>query len=320
MKAGLEAMLYALPGEQGAHAKTAVREAVRKVRLEQSGEPVPPDLATAVAAADGALFAGIRAKLGLDAAHTLNVGAAPTPPDVLEFFHAIGLPVSELWGLSESTSAGCSNPPDRIKIGTVGIAARGVQIRLADDGEILLRGGVVTRGYRNRPELTAETIVDGWLHTGDIGSIDEDGYLSVVDRKKELIINAMGKNMSPAMIESRLKAASPLIGQACCIGDGRPYNTALIVLDADAAPAWAKNHGIVPGDLVTLAGDERIVAAVEAGVEAANTRLARVEQIKKFTIVPGDWLPAGVELTPTMKLRRGPIAAKYAEVIEAMYA
>ena len=168
-------------------------------------------------------------------------------------------------------------------------------------------------GYRNQPELTAEAIdADGWLHTGDIGRIDADGFLTIVDRKKELIINAAGKNMSPANIEAALKSGSPLIGQACAIGDRRPYNTALIVLDADFAPQWAAQHGIEDTSLEALAADPKMIEAVQAGVDAANERLARVEQIKKFTIVKGDWLPGGDELTPTMKLKRKPIAAKYA--------
>jgi long-subunit acyl-CoA synthetase (AMP-forming) len=176
-------------------------------------------------------------------------------------------------------------------------------------------------GYRNQPERTAETIdADGWLHTGDIGEIDEDGYLRIVDRKKELIINAAGKNMSPANIESTIKASSPLIGQVAVIGDGRRYNTALIVLDSDFAPAWAAKQGRQGATLEDLADDEQLRAAVQDGIDAANAKLSRVEQIKKFTIVRGDWLPGGDELTPTMKLKRKPIAEKYGEAIEAMYA
>jgi long-subunit acyl-CoA synthetase (AMP-forming) len=195
-----------------------------------------------------------------------------------------------------------------------------VQIKLDSDGEVLMKSDVVMSGYRNLPEKTKETFTDdGWLRTGDIGEIDEDGYLKIVDRKKELIISAGGKNMSPANIEASLKTASPLIGQACCIGDGRPYNTALIVLDPDFAPAWAQAQGIEGATLETLAHDERIRAAVQEGIDAANEKHAKVEQIKKFTIVEGDWLPSGDELTPTMKLKRKPIAEKYADDIAAMY-
>jgi long-subunit acyl-CoA synthetase (AMP-forming) len=223
--------------------------------------------------------------------------------------------------MSETCGAGAVNPSARIKIGTVGPPAPGVQLKLDSDGEILVKSDVVMLGYRNLPEKTNEAFTaDGWLRTGDIGVFDEDGYLSVVDRKKELIISAAGKNMSPANIEAALKSASPLIGQACCIGDQRPYNTALIVLDADFAPAWAGQQGIDDHSLEALASDPRVREAVQEGVDRANETLAKPEQIKKFTIVPGDWLPSGDELTPTMKLKRKPIAEKYAAEIEAMYA
>jgi long-subunit acyl-CoA synthetase (AMP-forming) len=223
--------------------------------------------------------------------------------------------------MSETCGAGCCNPPDRIKIGTVGPPAPGVEVRLAEDGELLVRSDVVMIGYRNQPEQTAEALdAEGWLHTGDIATIDDDGYVTLVDRKKEIIIGAGGKNISPANVEATLKAASPLIGQACVIGDGRPYNVALVVLDSDFAPAWAAQHGLDDTSLEALAADERMRAAVEAGVAAANAKLARVEQVKRFHVVAGDWLPGGDELTPTMKLRRKPIGAKYAAEIDALYA
>ena len=181
---------------------------------------------------DEAVLAALHEKLGLDRIQALNCGAAPTPPEVIEFFHAIGLPLGELWGMSETTAIGACNPPERVKIGTVGPPVPGVDIRLAEDGEIELRGPCVTPGYHGRQDLTRETFTaDGWLKTGDVGEFDEDGYLSITDRKKELIINAAGKNMSPATIESRIKAAGSMIGSAVVIGDRRPYNVALIVLD-----------------------------------------------------------------------------------------
>ncbi len=320
LKAGLETMLANQPDEQREPVEKALAAARQKVRLEQAGEAVPEELARQVGEADEKIFSGLRGMLGLDQVVSVNVGAAPTPPEVLEFFHAIGIELAELWGMSETCGAGTCNRPGEVKLGTVGPPAPGIEIKLAEDGEVLIRGGVVMKGYRGMPDKTAETIdSDGWLHTGDIGEIDEDGFLRIVDRKKELIINAAGKNMSPANIESTLKAASPLIGQAAAIGDGRSYNTALIVLDADYAPAWAAKQGIGETSLEALAGEEKVVAAVQEGVDAANENLARVEQIKKFTIVPGDWAPGGDELTPTMKLKRKPIAEKYAEQIEAMY-
>ena len=320
LKAGLETMLAAQPEDQRRQVEEALEAAREKVRLEQTGEPVPEALAARVAAADEEMFSGLRAHLGLDQVLAVNVGAAPTPPEVLEFFHAIGIELAEIWGMSETTGAGTANRPGAVKIGTVGPAAPGIEVKLADDGEVMVRGDCNMLGYRNQPEKTTETIdSEGWLHTGDVGEIDHDGYLRIVDRKKELIINAAGKNMSPANIEAALKSSSPLVGQACAIGDRRPYNTALIVLDADFAPAWAGQQGISDTSLEALAADEKVRAAVQDGVDTANRKLARVEQIKKFRIIPGDWHPDGDELTPTMKLKRRPIAEKYAAEIEAMY-
>jgi long-chain acyl-CoA synthetase len=320
LKSGLEAMQAAQPEEQSRPIRAALEASIKQVRLRQRGEPVPPELEARVAQADADLFSKLREMLGLDQVLAVNVGAAPTPIDVLEFFHALGIELSELWGMSETCGVGAVNRPGEVKIGTVGPPAPGVELQLADDGEVLCRGEFLMIGYRNKPEQTAEALdAEGWLHTGDIGALDSDGFLRIVDRKKELIINSAGKNMSPANIEAILKSGSPLIGQACCIGDARPYNTALIVLDADFAPQWASAHGITGRSLDQLASEPSVVAAVQEGVDRANQRLARVEQIKRFTIVAGDWLPGGDELTPTIKLKRRPIAAKYAREIEAMY-
>jgi long-chain acyl-CoA synthetase len=321
LKAGLETMQAAQPEEQRRPIEQALQASLERVRLKQKGEPVPPELEAAVAEADENIFSKLRAMLGLDQLVAVNVGAAPTPVEVLEFFHALGIELAELWGMSETCGAGTCNRPGQVKIGTVGPASPGIELKIAPDGELLVRAECVMTGYRNSPEKTAEALdPDGWLHTGDIGQIDEDGFLTIVDRKKELIINAAGKNMSPANIEARIKTASPLIGQAVCIGDSRPYNTALIVLDADFAPQWAAQQGIEAPALEDLAHEPKMRAAVEEAIEQANQHLSRVEQIKKLTIVPGDWLPGGDELTPTMKLKRRPIATKYAAEIDAMYA
>jgi long-subunit acyl-CoA synthetase (AMP-forming) len=320
LKAGLEAMQAAQPEEQRKPIEDALRAGVERVRLRQRGEPVPSELEAKVAEADQKLFSGLRTMLGLDQVIAVNVGAAPTPVEVLEFFHAIGIELAELWGMSETCGTGTVNRLGEVRIGTVGPPSPGVELKLAQDGEVLCRGEFLMAGYRNQPERTAEAIdSDGWLHTGDVGTIDDDGYLTIVDRKNELIINAAGKNMSPANIEAALKSGSPLIGQACCLGDGRPYNTALIVLDADYAPQWAAQNGLEGESLEDLAAEEKVLAAVQEGVDRANGQLARVEQIKKFTIIRGDWLPGGDELTPTIKLKRKPIAEKYAREIEAMY-
>ena len=311
LKAAIEAGIEAEQDEERKQAlKGALELGLKKVKLEQAGEEVPEELAQHYARADEMVFSKMREKLGFDQIEAVNVGAAPTPPEVIEFFHAIGIPLAELWGMSETCGAGCVNPPDKIKIGTVGPPTPGVEIKLAEDGEVMVKSRVVMQGYRNQPDKTKETIdEDGWLATGDIGEFDEDGYLKIVDRKKELIINAAGKNMSPANIEAKVKASSPLIGQAIAIGDGKPYNVALITLDPDVAPGFIEKNG-----------KEAVEAEVQKGVDAANEQLARVEQIKKFKLLDEDWQPGGEELTPTMKLKRKPITAKYEKEIEALYA
>jgi long-chain acyl-CoA synthetase len=321
MKAGLESMIAGQEGEQKERLEHAMEVGLKKVRLEQAGEEVPDELREEYEKLDEEVFSNVRAMLGFDQVESVNVGAAPTPPEVIEFFHAIGIPLAELWGMSETCGAGTVNPPDKVKIGTVGPATPGIEVSLAEDGEVLVRGPVVMAGYRNDPEKTKETIDDeGWLHTGDIGEFDEDGYLKIVDRKKELIINAAGKNMSPANIEAVAKTAHPLIGQVAAIGDSKPYITALITLDPDVAPGFAKQQGIDDASPEKLAEEQAVLVAVQEGIDAANERLARVEQIKKFKILPTDWEPGGDELTPTMKLKRKPIAEKYSEEIEALYA
>jgi long-subunit acyl-CoA synthetase (AMP-forming) len=264
--------------------------------------------------------ASVRELLGLDECESLVVGAAPTPVEVLIFFRDLGLEICEVWGMSETSCCATCNPRGAVKLGTCGPAVDGCELSLAADGELLVRGDLVMRGYRADPEKTREAIdEDDWLHTGDVAEIDEDGYLKIVDRKKELIINAAGKNMSPANIEARLKGSHPLIGQAVAIGDRRPYNVALIVLDPDACAAFAREHGLDDATPVALAGDRRVSEAVAAAVDEANSHLSRVEQIKRFEILPTDWEPGGLELTPTMKLKRKPIAERYAEEIEALY-
>jgi long-chain acyl-CoA synthetase len=308
LKAGLESMLAGLEDEeQKKRVQDALDVSLERVRKIQAEKEVPEELERKWQEADEQVLSGVRQMLGLDDLEACNVGAAPTPPEVIEFFHALGVPLAELWGMSETTGAGTCNPPERIKIGTVGPAAPNIEIKLAEDGEVLVKGPVVMAGYRNQPEKTKETFTeDGYLMTGDIGEFDDDGYLRIVDRKKELIISAAGKNMSPANIESKLKSAGPMIGQAIAIGDQRPFNVALITLDPDSA-----------GD--KSPEDPEVQKAVEEEVERANEQLARVEGIKKFKILEGDWEPGGDELTPTMKLKRKPIAEKYKDEIEALY-
>ncbi len=322
LKAGLEA---SFAGEQDENKKQAVGWALdvgrRKVRAEQSGEGVSDDLRKEYEQADALVLSKIRERIGLDQIEACNVGAAPTPPETIEFFHSIGVRLAELWGMSETCGAGTCNRPEHIKIGTVGQASPGVEIKLAEDGELLMRSDVVMLGYRNMPDKTAETIdSEGWLHTGDVAEVDDEGFVKIVDRKKELIINAAGKNMSPANIEAKLKAAGPLIGQAVCVGDSRQYNVALITLDPDMAPGFAQQAGIEDSSLERLAHEEAVREQIQKEVDSANADLARVEQIKKFKILEREWEPGGDELTPTMKLKRKPIAEKYEREIEELYA
>jgi long-subunit acyl-CoA synthetase (AMP-forming) len=269
--------------------------------------------------ADTLVLSGLRTRLGLDQVETAVVGAAPIPPEVIEFFWALGVPLCEGYGMSEICLA-TINPIDRVKIGTVGLPMPGIELCLAADGEVLMRGPTRMLSYRNLPDKTAETIdPQGWLHSGDIGEFDEDGYLRIIDRKKEMIINVAGHNMSPANVEARLKAASPLIGQAVCIGDARPYNVALLVLDPDAAAAFVERHRLPDTALSALCADRRVLEDVAAGVARANARLSVPEQIQRWTLLDAQWLPGGDELTPTMKLQRRPIITKYAAAIEALY-
>jgi long-subunit acyl-CoA synthetase (AMP-forming) len=321
VKAGIEASVEAEPDETRKQAvKWALDVGLQKVRLDCAGEPVPAELEAQHRKADEQVLSKLRARLGLDETEVAVTGAAPTPFAVLEFMHAIGIPLSEVWGLSESTGTGAAHRPDRIKIGTVGECSPSMELKLAEDGEVLLRGPMVMKGYRNMPDKTAEAIdANGWLHTGDIGELDDEGFLRIVDRKKELIITAGGKNISPANLEAKLKA-HPLVGTACVIGDQRPYLTALVVLDPDVAPVWAEQHGMKGASLEELAESEELRAEIQESVDALNDEVSKAEGIKKFTILSEDWVPGGEEVTPTMKLKRKPVARKYGAEIEAMYA
>jgi long-subunit acyl-CoA synthetase (AMP-forming) len=307
LKAGLEMLIGADPDEERrALVQGAIATGLERVRLEVAGEPIPDELADRHAAAEEKVLRPLRERLGLDQAESVVFGAAPIPLEVHEWIRAIGIPTAEVYGMSEVACVVTTYHPSEARLDTVGRVLPGMELKLADDGEVLLRGPQVMRGYRGDPERTAETIdADGWLHTGDVGVIEDDGCLRIVDRKKELIINAAGKNMSPALIEGHLKTASPLIGQAMVVGDRRPYNVALLVLEPEAGAS---------------AGDPEVLDAVGAAVDAANAKLSRVEQIKRWKLLDEEWLPGGDELTPTMKLKRKPIAEKYAAEIEALYA
>ena len=301
-------------------AEWALRTGGQVAQLRSDRKPVPTLLRAQHALADRLVLGAVRAKLGMDRVRGCVSGAAPIAPEALRFMLGLGIPVSEGWGMSELTAVVTINPADDIRIGTVGPAVPGMEVKIADDGEVLARGPQVMRGYRNAPDKTAETIdADGWLHTGDIGTLDADGYLRIVDRKKELIINAAGKNMSPSNIEGTVKATCPLAGSVVAIGDNRKYVVALLTLDPEAAAGYAAKHGLPDGSPKALHDNAAVLADVAAGIEAANQRLSRVEQIKNFAVLPAVWEPGGDELTPTMKLKRKPITEKYSTEIDSLY-
>jgi long-chain acyl-CoA synthetase len=269
---------------------------------------------------NGSLGLSLRERLGLQAARWLVTGSTKTDPDMLRFFAALGMPVCENWGMSENCSVGTLNDPVKPRIGTVGQVLPGTELALAADGEILCRGPHLMRGYRDDPEATAAAIDrDGWLHTGDVGAFDEHLNLSIVGRKKDIIINSSGKNMSPTNIEAAVRNSAPIVGQVCCIGDGRPFNTALIALDPLTAAAVGATAGDGALPLAELAAHPAVTAMVDAAVEAANRRLARVEQIKRYRILPEEWPADGGLVTPTMKLRRAAVLERYQDVIEDLY-
>jgi long-chain acyl-CoA synthetase len=321
IQAGIQALLAA---EQDPARRAAVDAAMatgrRYVQSCEFGNTTSNDLAEEFRQADEAVLRPIRSLLGLGEATMVSSAAAPLPPDVGSFFAGLGLKILDVYGMTETTGAFTTNTPDAFRLGTVGRALPGVELRIADDGEILTRGPLNTPGYLNLPDRTAELIdTDGWLHTGDIGSLDQDGFLSVVDRKKELIITSGGENISPAAIENLL-VAHPLIGQALSYGDRRPYVVALLTLDGDVAPAWARARGIEASSLAELAEEPAVLEAVGVAVAAANQRLARVQQVKRWRLLPGEWTAESEELTPTLKLKRRVVHAKYSDVIDALYA
>lgn len=283
-----------------------------------SGAAPDPEVEKAYGEIDAAVFAGLRQRIGLDACRTAFTGAAPPPLEVMEFFNFIGVPLFEVYGLSEDTGL-MTSETQRPRLGSVGKPIPGCTVRLDDDGEILCHGGHVFQGYFKDPEKTAEVLdADGWLHTGDIGVIDDDGYIKIVDRKKELIITAGGKNISPANIEALLKTV-PLIGQACAIGDKRAYVTAVLTLDPDAAGQWAAANGKT-GSNFDLAADPDVRAEVERGVAEINEKLSNVERVKKFALFGDEWMPDSDVLTPTSKLKRRGVLARYGADIDALYA
>jgi long-chain acyl-CoA synthetase len=299
----------------------ALSVAAKRAGALLAGEPMPDEVAAEWAKADELVLSKLRERLGFGELRWALSGAAPIPNETLAFFTGIGIPIAEVWGMSELSCAATGSHPRDARLGTVGKLLPGLEGKIAEDGEYLVRGPLVMKGYRHEPAKTAEAIdADGWLHTGDIFDVDSDGYLRVIDRKKELIINAAGKNMSPANIENTILAACPMVGVMITIGDGRPYNAALMVFDADSVGPYAAQHGLSDASPAALAADPDVIARIAAGVAEGNAKLSRVEQIKRFRVLPTLWEPGGDEITLTMKLKRRPIVTKYAAEIDELYA
>ncbi|MBK8294420.1 MAG: long-chain fatty acid--CoA ligase [Solirubrobacterales bacterium] len=267
--------------------------------------------------ADKLVFEKIRAIFGGNLKLALT-GAAPIDPEIIRFFHAAGVPIYEAWGMTETSTGGTANLPGAMKVGTVGKALPGVELKISDDGELLAKGPNIFQGYFNNPEATAETVIDGWLHTGDIATIDDDGYVSITGRKKEIIITSGGKNITPVNIEALVKR-HPLVSQCVVVGDRRPYLVALITLDQEALTRFAAEQGTLD-ESGSMTNSPIVRAELEKHIEEVNTHFARVEQVKRFQILPADLSQEGGELTPTMKIKRPVVASKYAEEIDELYA
>jgi long-chain acyl-CoA synthetase len=317
LRAGI---LAAVGRDAGSAASFAAAiEAARPIGLARSWGTTTPEQDAVWDEVQAGGLRMAREMVGLDQVEFAITGAAPIPAEVIEWFNALGVPLAEVYGMSENTGA-MTLSLRNIKPGTVGRAVSGAEVALAEDGEVILRGDIVSPGYLDDPEKTAETFdAEGWLHTGDIGVLDEEGYLRIVDRKKELIITAGGKNISPANLEAALKTI-PLVSQAFAVGDGHPYTAALVLLDPDAAPAWAAAQGIEATSLLELAEHPAVVAEIEGGLDAAMAGFNGAERIKKVRVLGVEWMPDSDELTPTSKLKRRVIKEKYAVEIDALYA
>src|SRR5438874_7101911 len=320
LMAGIQAGVAAEPDEAKRQmAQGAIAAAQQAYRLQRDGNAVPPELAAGVAKAQP-LYSLLRGKVGLDRCELAITSTAPCRPEVHEFWAGLGMPLYEVWGMSELTGPATAVPPGDHKAPSVGIPLPGVEARLGEDGELLIRGGNVMVGYFRDPSKTSETIdKDGWVHSGDIAELRPDGQFRIIDRKKELIITSAGKNISPANLEALAKS-SRIIGQAVAVGDSRNFISVLVVLDPQVAPVWAKARGVEASSMAELVEQPAVIDEVRRALTAANTHLSRVEQFKRFTILPTEWSPESEELTPTMKIKRRVINTKYQPQIEAMYA
>ncbi len=296
--------------------RQAVKLGVQVRDMEARGEQVPEEMRKPFEAADEQIFKNVRALFGGQVREATS-GAAPIAHEILEFFYAAGIPVLEGYGMTETTAVTTVSTVENHKFGTVGRPFPGVEVRIADDGELLLKGPNIFAGYWRNEEATRETLVDGWLHTGDVAAVDEDGYVKITGRKKDIIITAGGKNLTPANLENDLKQ-SRWISQAVMHGDRRPYPVALVTLDEEEILPWAKEKGL-PTDLASLAENEEVRGLIQAHLDEANSKYAQVEQIKKFEILDHDLSQETGELTPTLKVKRNVVNEKYADVFEEMY-
>jgi long-chain acyl-CoA synthetase len=319
LRAGIEEQFRAQPLVNRTLFEQYVALGRRKVDAEQGGPPLRRSLVTAYDVLDLTLGSALRHKLGLDQARVLVTAAAPSHPDLIRWFHAIGLPILELYGQTEGCGPTSANPVDFVRIGTVGVPLPGVGLKLAGDGEILVKGGNVCLGYLDDPEATAELIEpDGWMHTGDTGTMDPDGSLRIVGRKKDLIITAAGKNIAPQGLETDL-GIHPLISEAVVVGEGRKFLGALVTLDPEELSRWAERHNKLD-EFEALSEDPDVIAEIQAAVDAVNAKRSHAEGIRKFRILPHDLTGAAGELSPTMKVRRWVVYERYGELIDELYA
>jgi long-chain acyl-CoA synthetase len=289
------------------------------VEAQEVGGTMTPEIEEAYRKADEAILGFLKLLLGLDQVTWAGSAAAPMPIEVARFMAGLGLKVYDVYGMTETCGAVTANGPAGFRLGTVGRPTPGVEVKLADDGEVLIRGPVITPGYHKQEEATRALIdEDGWVHSGDIGTLDDDGFFAIVDRKKELIITSAGKNIAPSNIEGYLKE-SPIVGHAMVIGDNRPYVVAVLTLDGEIAPLVAQKLGVEFTDLADLAQKPEILAMAQQAVDAANERLSRPEQVKAFELLPVEWTAESDELTPTLKLKRRVVNQKYSDVVDRLY-
>ena len=320
IRSGVSGMLAQEPDEaRRAAIEGAMAVGVEYVESLQAGKTTTPDLQQRYDAASDAVLTPIKARLGLDRVTWAGSASAPMPAEVARFFAGLGLAINDIYGMTETCGAATACGPGAFRLGSVGAALQGVELRIADDGEVLMRGPITTSGYHRRPEETASLLdAEGWVHSGDIGVLDDDGFLSIVDRKKELIITSAGKNVAPSNIENLLKE-SPIVGHALAFGDNRPYVVAVLTLDGEVAPVLARAHGIAFTDLADLAARPEMLAMAQAAVDSANARLSRPEQVKSFELLPTEWTAESEELTPTQKHKRRVVHAKNADDIDRHY-